>query len=154
MNALRERVTNCMLVPLIRDEVTAMARERYRVTEEDRSAVVAYIRRKFATEEYWLESDSARRAFAQIQRDPGAGAINAWCEKWLSGEQWEQLKNAVRATRKRFADRSGQRDPKVNVTLSRHAWLIVRALAKRERVTLSEFLEGRFEQEWLDMEEE
>ena len=152
MSELRERATDCMLVSSIRDEVTDMARERYRVTEEDRPAVVAYIRRKFATEEYWLDSDSARRAFVQVQRDPGA--LNAWCEKWLSGEQWEQLKNAVRATRKRFADRSGERDPKVNVTLSRHAWLIVRALAKRERVTLSEFLEGRFEQEWLDMEEE
>jgi hypothetical protein len=30
----------------------------------------------------------------------------------------------------------------------------VRALAKRERVTLSEFLEMRVEPEWLDMEEE
>ena len=25
----------------------------------------------------------------------------AWCEKWLSGDQWQQLKTATRASRKR-----------------------------------------------------
>jgi macrodomain Ter protein organizer (MatP/YcbG family) len=127
-----------------------MARERYRVTKRDRSMVASYIERKLATDAYWVESEAARREFQGLSRDEVA--LNGWCEKWLSGEQWGQLKDSLRAARKRVADQTGDRNPPVHVTLSRSAWMMLRDLAKRDGVTLSEFLEGRLRDEWRETE--
>ncbi len=127
-----------------------MARQRYVVTKSDMPAVVSYIERKLLLEPYWLESDGGKRSFTRVKRDPLM--LQNWCDKWLSNEQWKQLKDAMRAARKRIHDRTGDRDPKVNVTLTRRAWSMVTSLAKREGVTLSEFLESRFEDEWLALE--
>jgi hypothetical protein len=47
------------------------------------------------------------------------------------------------------ADRTGDRNPKVNITLSRTAWRMISDLSKHDRVTLSVFIEDRFEKERL-----
>ncbi len=126
-----------------------MARQRYVVTAGDKAAVISYIERKLSLEPNWLESDGGKRSFARAKRD--TVRIQKWCDKCLSDEQWRQLKDAVRAARKRKHDRTGDRVPKVNITLSRRAWSMLRALAERDGVTLSEFIEKRFEKEWLKM---
>ena len=127
-----------------------MARQRYVVTATDKAVVISYIERKLSLETYWLESDGAKRSFTRAKRD--TSTLQRWCEKWLSDKQWRQMKDSVRAARKRKRDRTGDREPKMNVTLSRRAWKMVTVLARREQATLSEFLENRFEREWLELE--
>ncbi len=66
-------------------------------------------------------------------------------------DQWYQLKNAVRAARKRKADwgEAASRSPPVNVTLSRQAWMILKDLSKRDGVVLSDFIVNRLREEWF-----
>ena len=68
-------------------------------------------------------------------------------EEWLSSAQWTQLKNAVRAARRRQADLS--RDPTKHVTLPHRAWLMLHELAERDEVTLSELIEKKLEKAWM-----
>jgi len=98
---------------------------------------------------YWPSEDTsaqvrAERKLRTAKRDPVR--LNRWCEKHLSAAQWIQLKNAIRAARKRTADLS--RDPPKTVTLSHKAWRIISDLAKRDGVTLSELIEDRLGKQW------
>ena len=126
-----------------------MPRERYRITDEDVGFAVRYLSHKLQIG-YWLSDDvsvetKAQRAYQKAKRD--AVTLTAWGEEWLSGAQWTQLKNAVRAARRRQADLS--RDPPKHVTLSHRAWLILHELAERDGVTLSELIEKKLEKAWV-----
>jgi macrodomain Ter protein organizer (MatP/YcbG family) len=128
-----------------------MARERYRITPEDLRYAVRYLSRKLQ-DGYWVSDDvstesKAERAFEKGRRD--AVTLTAWGEEWLSSAQWTQLKNAVRAARRRRANLS--RDPTKHVTLSHRAWLILHDLAERDGVTLSQFIEKRLHKAWLKL---
>ncbi len=125
-----------------------MARPRYTLSEGDYPAARAYVQRKLATQPYWLDNLQGEDEWAQVKRDPLT--LWQWCERWLDEEQWRQLKAALRAARKRRRERSGMRDPAVNVTLSRKAWLILSELARRDKVTLSDWLIRRHHDEWLN----
>jgi macrodomain Ter protein organizer (MatP/YcbG family) len=129
--------------------VTIMTRPRYTVTNEDKAIVEKYIADRLAEYPYWVDNVLARSKFNQAKRS--AGTLNSWCEQWLDGEQWRQLKGAVRMARKRQRDKTGDRDPVVNVSLSRPAWRMLRDLAKYEGLTLSAFIESRFKKEWLKL---
>jgi macrodomain Ter protein organizer (MatP/YcbG family) len=125
-----------------------MVRSRYTITEPDMAAALAYIGSKLR-DPWWPSEDTtaqvkAERGFRMAKRDPVT--LNRWCEKHLSADQWIQLKNAIRAARKRTADLS--RDPLKSVTLSHKAWQIISDLAKRDGVTLSELIEDRLGKEW------
>ena len=126
-----------------------MARPRYTLSEDDFPAARAYVQRKLATELYWLDNLQAEGEWVQAKRDPLT--LGQWCERWLNEAQWRQLKAAVRAARKRRRDRTGTRDPAVNVTLSRRAWLILSALARHDGLTLSDWLIRRHHDEWLNL---
>ncbi len=126
-----------------------MPRPRYTLSEGDFLAARAYVQRKLATELYWLDSLQAEGEWVQAKRDPLT--LQHWCERWLDEAQWRQLKAAVRAARKRRRDRTGTRDPAVNVTLSRRAWLILSALARHDGLTLSDWLIRRHHDEWLKL---
>lgn len=122
-----------------------MTRARYTPRPEDWASIVAYVQRKLATEPFWLtDTVQAQDHWRQAKRD--LITLQQWCEQWLSAEQWQQLKAAVRAARRR-RQRTG--DPPVNVTLSRQAWLIISNLARHDQMTLSEWLIERHYQEWL-----
>jgi macrodomain Ter protein organizer (MatP/YcbG family) len=128
-----------------------MAKSRYTITKEDLRFAVRYLSGKLQNG-YWLTSDvsqevKAERAYKDAKRDPVT--LTAWCEAWLSRDQWTQLKNAIRAARRRQADRS--RDPLKHVTLSHRAWLMLRDLAERDGVTLSELIEKTFRKRWLQL---
>lgn len=126
-----------------------MARPRYTLSEDDLPAAKAYVQRKLATQPDWLDNLQAEEEWAQVKRDPLT--LGHWCERWLNEAQWRQLKAALRAARKRHRDHSGTRDPAVNVTLSRPAWLILSALARQDGLTFSDWLIRRHHDEWLDL---
>jgi len=128
-----------------------MARERYTITDGDLGFAASYLSRKLQYD-YWLSDDvsretKAQRAYRAAKRD--AVTLTAWGEEWLSILQWTQLKNAVRAARRRQADLS--RDPPKHVTLSHRAWLMLHELAERDGVTLSEFIEKKLEKAWMKL---
>jgi macrodomain Ter protein organizer (MatP/YcbG family) len=121
-------------------------------SSHDFRTAVAYVERKLATELWWLGEDdnrdhTARSAWPMAKRDPVT--FTHWCQQWLERDQRRQLQAAVRAARKRRRDHCGDRDPPVNVTLSRQAWLILSTLARQEGLTLSQWLIARHEAEWL-----
>ena len=125
-----------------------MARSRFIITRQDKTAALAYISNKLR-DPYWPSKDTTRQLKAQRKYETAKRelvTLNEWCEKWLDSRQWTQLKNAIRAARKRTADLS--RDQPKNVTLSRKAWRIISDLAKRDGVTLSALIENRLGKEW------
>ena len=128
-----------------------MAKSKYTITQQDKAAATNYLTRKL-DDGYWLTEDltkntKAEREYKKVMRDHVT--LNAWCEKWLDAAQWIQLKNAIRAARRREADL--KRDPSKHITLSHQAWIILRDLSKSDGVTFSEFIEKRFEKEWLKL---
>ena len=128
-----------------------MARSRFTITRQDQTAALAYISNKLR-DPYWPSEDTTRqlkaeRKYKEAKRE--LVTLNEWCEKWLDSAQWTQLKNAIRAARKRTADLS--RDPPKSVTLSRQAWRIISDLATRDGVTLSALIEDRLGKEWNKM---
>ena len=60
--------------------------------------------------------------------------LQRWCDRFLDAKQWKQLQAVVRAAR---------RDPSRHQTvrLSRNAHEILRKLAMRDKLTLSEVIE-------------
>ncbi len=128
-----------------------MARSRFTITRQDKTAALAYLSNKLR-DPYWPSADTARQVKAERQYKGAKRelvTLNAWCEKWLDSTQWTQLKNAIRAARKRTADL--QRDPPKSVTLSHKAWRIISDLAKRDEVTLSALIEDRLGKAWDKM---
>lgn len=119
------------------------------LTGEDFRTATAYVQRKLALQPAWLETPDALTAWPDARRDPLT--LAQWCAHWLTDAQRQQLQAAVRAARKRRRDQTGHRDPCVNVTLSRRAWLILSDLAQRDGLTLSQWLIQRHDQEWLRM---
>jgi len=128
-----------------------MARSRFTITRQDKTAALAYISNKIR-DPYWPSEDTTRQLKAERKYKDAKRelvTLNEWCEKWLDSAQWTQLKNAIRAARKRTADLS--RDPPKSVTLSRQAWRIISDLATRDGVTLSTLIEDRLGKEWNKM---
>jgi len=115
-----------------------MARPKYRITASDHWFARRWVEKKM-TNPTWL---GATKTFAAqedfLKRPETAGELNTWCELWLTGAEWTQLKNAVRSSRRR----AGGTDD-VSVTLSRYAWSVLDFWAKREGCTLSEVIETR-----------
>ena len=124
-----------------------MNQNLYTLKEQDFFPARTYISRKLANHPYWLDNLEAENAWRQAQRD--LVTLTRWCNDWLTPEQWRQMQSAIRAARKRRRDQSGSRQPNVHVTLSRPAWLILSALAKRDGVTLSQWLIQQHEKDWL-----
>lgn len=115
-----------------------MSRPRYTITPADASFARRWVESKLANPA-WLGSEHAYRAHQDLDsRQETAAELNAWCELWLDSMQWQQLKNAVRAARRR-----ARVDDMVSVTLSRNAWGILSYWADKDGCTLSEIIERR-----------
>lgn len=123
-----------------------MARQAYAITAGDLPIAIGYLRRKLRLEPFWLQDDQAGEEFSLHCRD--AVTLNAWCQRWLDQSRWRQLKAAIRPARHRQRRQSGQ-GPNIHVSLSRTAGLVLRDLAKRDGVTLSEFIIRYHYQDWL-----
>lgn len=113
-----------------------MARPKYLITPADSSYARRWVEGRLANPA-WLGSDRSWESHQDLsERTETAAELNAWCEHWLDSAQWTQLKNAVRAARKR-----ARMNDTVSVTLSRNAWGILSYWAEREYTTLSEVIE-------------
>ena len=126
-----------------------MTQPRYTLSQDDVKAVRAYLQRKLATQPFWLDNLQAEGEWDQAKRDPLTQAL--WTHTTLCHDQLSGLKAAVRAARKRRRDRTGTRNPPVNVTLSRRAWSILSELARHDGLTLSDWLIHRHHDEWLKL---
>lgn len=118
-----------------------MARNRYRITAGDRWFAQRWIEKKIENPS-WLgeyRTFKASRAFELLNEskinDP-TESLNRWCESWLKKGEWQQLKNAIRASRRR-ASKPGTK----TVTLSHNAWSILNYFATKEGGTLSDVIE-------------
>lgn len=94
-----------------------MARPKYRITPADSSFARRWVESKLANPA-WLGTHQTYKAHQNLaEREETAAELNAWCETWLDEALWTQLKNAIRAARRR-----ARVDDMVSVTLSRNAW--------------------------------
>jgi len=85
----------------------------------------------------WLGGSEGFKCYEQLQHlsVQDTAALNQWCEQHLNRHQWEKLKNAIRAARRR---RPGALK---TVNLTPAAWARLSQRAAREGCTLSEIIE-------------
>jgi macrodomain Ter protein organizer (MatP/YcbG family) len=118
-----------------------MARQRYKLIESDRWFAHRWIEKKLE-DPTWLgeyRTYKATRAFElhnESRTQNPTESLNRWCETWLKSDEWTQLKNAIRASRRR-ANQPGTK----TVTLSHNAWSLLDYVATKEACTLSETIE-------------
>ena len=71
-------------------------------------------------------------------------ALQEWCDKWLDAKnnsrEWNKIKDAIRAKRKRTADKEAGIS-KQSVSLEPYAHLVITDVAEREGLTASEVIE-------------
>lgn len=73
-----------------------MAKQSFQIDASNFEAVKSYIQHQFAWLSWWPteEPEQAKAQFQRMQANPEQ--LTQWCEKWLNGGQWRQLKNAIR----------------------------------------------------------
>jgi len=115
-----------------------VARKKYSITNHDHWFARRWIERKLENPTWLPENRTypAKHALSRVKDD--AIALNKWCELWLKKAQWLQMKNAIRAARKR----SRGVDTKT-ITLTQNAWFILDYHAQKENCTLSEVIEKK-----------
>ena len=135
-----------------------MPRTKYRISAGDAHSASVWIERKFGKwpriwpHENWdknVEAEEEFRGFlgSRLDRDAWAKFLNDWCERHLDSRQWNQLKNAVRAARKREAERRSL-DGRRRVDLRDHAHSMLRTIARRHQMTLSDVIERFLREEY------
>lgn len=72
-----------------------MAKNTFPIDSDNQQVIRDYILRQFKTQSWWPTEGplQAREEFDAL--DDSADALHAWCDKWLNGGQWRQLKVAV-----------------------------------------------------------
>lgn len=114
----------------------AMARNKYTITRSDHWFARRWIEGKLENPTWLGEAATYAAQQALEGLDYDAGQLNSWCEAWFSTREWTQMKNAIRAARRRAGE------PAVKtVTLSHNAWFILSHLAERQGCTMSEIIE-------------
>ena len=128
-----------------------MPRPKYRINNStDYRIAIRYLNQKL-NDSGWIGRNPrthGRAAVAYPDQKRGFDNLNAWCEQWLSSDNWTQLKNAIRAERKRSS--TLDREKPKNVTLSPKAHRILSELSKYDGLTMSEYIEKRLGQRWLN----
>ena len=122
-----------------------MAKKAFSITAKNIYFASQYLRRKLALNGYYPTADtnydaekSFRKAHSKVE------AINSWTDKYLSKKQKEQLKGAIRQSRRR------KKNPAVKtVSISFTAWLYIQEIAERDKVTISAVLEKHLRKEYL-----
>jgi hypothetical protein len=72
-----------------------MSRQTFPINSSNLTAIKAYIRQQFDRLSWWPTQGTlqAKEEFERLPDTPEA--LVEWCEKWLDGGQWRQLKIAV-----------------------------------------------------------
>ncbi len=131
--------------------------QKYNVTKSDYIAAKKYLTRKLNEDFEWFEESPAGKpgsmtdAKSEFWDTDSTESLNSWAEKWLSTDQWDQLKTAIRAARKRKRDQKDPEGGSKHISLTRKAWVILRDLAKHENMSISAFVVKRLEKEWLKL---
>jgi macrodomain Ter protein organizer (MatP/YcbG family) len=122
-----------------------MPRAKYRITEADYQHASFYLSNKLRN--YRLEFDGEvnlselEDEFYEALTTKGAeqqvDSLNLWAEEYLSSEEWQKLKSAIRKRRQRRENYCGEK----TVTISAKAHKILSQLAERDKVTYSDVLE-------------
>jgi len=122
----------------------------YQIHECDQLSVRRYLQKKLLVEQAWDLPVEAEIGFERLKRD--AITLSQWCQQWLDQAQWQRLQAALRASRYRQrVMQSPQRyGTQVHVRLDYQAWSILTQLAKRDGVTISEFILQHHQTEYLD----
>lgn len=112
---------------------------QYVIRRQDRRTVLTFIEHLFDDESAWINGKEnqqliAKQEYLDSMADPDG--INAWCAKWLSDVQWEQLRQAVSAAC-HLREKIRQAQMLKTISLSYHAWKILVDLAQQENTTLS-----------------
>jgi len=118
-----------------------MARQVYTINNYDHWYARRWIEKKLDNPA-WLANNRtypARQALKYVKDD--ALSLNDWCQNWLKKEQWKQMKNAIRAARKRSHGVETK-----TVTLTHAAWFILDYHAQQNQCTLSEVIERKLSQ--------
>lgn len=123
---------------------------RYAITADQYTDASRYLQRKLTLQPEWTDHPEAADELRRVHRPDG---LARWCEKWLSPQQWRQLKAALRAARHRRRQHSRYPGPDIHLRLQREAALILRDLAKHEGVSRSEFILRHHRQRWLALED-
>jgi len=122
----------------------------YQIHARDQLSARRYLQKKLLLEQDWDLPVEAAISFERMKRD--AITISQWCQQWLNQAQWQRLQAALRASRYRQrVMQSPQRyGTQVHVRLDYQAWSILTQLAKRDGLTISEFILQHHQAEYLD----
>lgn len=121
-----------------------MARPRYTITTADVVHASTYLANRLRNQDVRFSDDvtyrTAERAFTEAsqesRKEKRAEQVNAWCEKYLSSEEWAKFKLAIRKRRERRV-----RTDLKTVTITARAFEFLSKLSERDKVTYSEILE-------------
>lgn len=117
-----------------------MTEQRYVIDARDVITIRQYIHKKLQVDLSWELPLEAHRAFEQQVCD--AITLSQWCQQWLNPEQWQRLQSALRASRyrQRVRRKPSHYGVHVHMRLTYQAWSILTQLAKRDGLTVSEFV--------------
>lgn len=75
-----------------------MSRASFPIDAANMAAAKAHIRQRFDRLSWWPTQGplQAREEFERLPDTPEA--LARWCEKWMDGGQWRQLKSAVQGS--------------------------------------------------------
>ena len=130
-----------------------MARTQFKIdNEQDSVFATDWIRNQLQGLDFPYEDyEPKQKAFDEFHdihyRD--FEKTNDWCEKHLKKADWKKLKGAIRSKRLRKKRVFGEADMITRVDMSSRAHSILKALAKRQGVTLSKTVEIYMEKAWL-----
>ncbi|MDE1465517.1 hypothetical protein [Spartinivicinus poritis] len=141
-----------------------MGRPRLTVNRDNFGKIYTYIRENIYNNDMtikfdWPETISicnklpyAVPDFLSIQFMPSdpkqCEALQAWCDKWLNAKsnsrEWNKIKDAIRAKRKRKADKEAGIS-KQPLSVEPYAHTLATYIAEYEKITVSEVLEKYLE---------
>lgn len=131
-----------------------MARPRYTLTKDDGFTAWKWIDTKLRTltldvSQTTKVSNAARKSLNATRFGKNIKALNLWAETYMSSKEWVQLKNVLRAHKKRNKDKLHTNRGSVSTNLTRGAHVILRELAIHYKVTQSEIIVKYLDKEFL-----
>ena len=113
-----------------------MARPKSTLTSADLEFATDYITN--AMERGELSKSAGYTSFKKAKTPE---SLQAWCDDYLTPDQWDKMKTAIRVQRKRVKDFRTLKQ-KISVDLDKEAWQMLSSMAKEEGRTLSEMIKA------------
>lgn len=111
-----------------------MPRAKYRIrTEEDYESAKRWLVKKFE-QVGWPNVEDARKAQARFMLVETPESLQAWCDRYLTAQQWKRIRDYIRAARRNSDDYK-------SIKISANAWQILSDIAERDTLTYSDIIE-------------